>query len=72
MNVKTVKVLVRFPEGDVEVVPVVVDFSERTNLKNTKSWEDGSWKFYNTWERLDGKVDSYYDIVKEGVSNGLN
>lgn len=66
-----VKVLVRFSDS-VEVVEVNLDFSERCNLKNTKSWEDGSWRFYNSWDRKDGKIDTYYNVIKEAVENGMN
>lgn len=72
MQLQTVKLFLRFPDGGVEVVPVVIDFTERCNLQNTKSWEDGEWHFYNTWDRKDGQTDTYLNTLKEACENGHN
>lgn len=79
-NVKTVKIFLRELPEEVDlgdgvlpcVLEVNIDFSNRLNLTSHNFKEDGVWYNVNNWDRKDGKIDKYNDILIEAINNGLN
>lgn len=55
-----------------DVVALNIDFTGRCNLRYQTQYDDGYVFRTSVWDREDGKIDSYSDIIKEALRNGLN
>jgi len=77
MKIETVKIKINLTWGSsgyagFEIHQVKINSEGRKNFHETSACEDGEWYTVTVWQREDGKVDKYADILKEAEANGLN
>lgn len=71
LTVETVELLIRV-RGTLTPIAVSIDFQGRHKLKKTHFYECGVRYPCHTWERLDGEIDCYPEVLEEAKRNGLN
>lgn len=71
LTVETVELLIRV-RGTLTPIAVRIDFQGRHRLKKTHFFECGVRYPCHTWERLDGQIDTYPEVLEEAKRNGLN
>ena len=69
--IETVGLLIRVM-GTLTPISVHIDFQGRHKLKKTHFFECGVRYSCHTWERLDGEIDCYREVLEEAKRNGLN
>lgn len=69
--IETVELLIRV-RGTLTPFAVRIAFQARHKLRKTHFYECGVRYPCHTWERLDGEIDCYTDVLKEATTNGLN
>lgn len=55
-----------------QVLTVVLDFTGRTAPRVYRLLEEGRTFECETWQRLDGELDFYADMLAEAMANGRN
>lgn len=55
-----------------DVVALNIDFTGRCNLRYQTQYDDGYVFRTSVWDRVDGGIDKYADIIDEALRNGLN
>lgn len=70
-TMETVVLLIRIM-GTLTPISVRIDFQGRHRLKKTHFYESGVRYPCHTWERVDGEIDTYPEVLEEARANGLN
>lgn len=70
-TIETVELLIRV-RGTLTPIAVRIAFQARHKLRKTHFYECGVRYTCHTWERLDGEIDYYPEVLEEAASNGLN
>ena len=55
-----------------EICEVTINTEGRKNFRNESACEDGEWYSVTRWDREDGGIDKYSEVLKEAETNGLN
>jgi len=77
MNTKKVQIKINLTHGSsgyagFEICEVVISTEGRKNFRNESACEDGEWYSATRWDREDGRIDKYNEVLKEAETNGLN
>lgn len=77
MNTQKVKIKINNTYGSsgyagFEICEVVISTEGRFNFRNQNACDDGEWYSVTRWDREDGTIDKYSDVLKEAEANGLN
>jgi len=77
METRNVKIKINLTHGTsgyagFEIHQVVISTEGRVNFREVDACEDGEWYTVTRWERNDGNIDMYSDILQEAAMNGLN
>ena len=51
---------------------ITLNWQGRGKVSSMRQHQDGEWYSVDTWERDDGSIDKYSEVITEAENNGLN
>jgi len=77
MQTTKVKIKINLTHGSsgyagFEIREVTISTEGRKNFRNESACEDGEWYSVTRWDREDGGIDKYSEVLREAETNGLN